>query len=57
MADDFTAVPAEQWWRVRETVRDLNVLTVLCWAALILLVAILFRKGILSPADFRLSGG
>ena len=57
MADDFTAVPAEQWWRIRETVRDLNILTLLCWAALILLVVILVRKGVLTPADFRLSDG
>ena len=57
MAGEFIAVPGEQWWRVRQTVSDLNVLTLLCWAALILLVVILFRKGVLSPADFRLSGG
>lgn len=55
LADDFTAVPGEEWWRVRQAVRDLNTLTLLSWLALTILVVILFRKGIISLADLRVA--
>ena len=57
MADDFIGVPAAEWWRVRETVRDLNVLSLLLFAALAILVIVLLRKGVISLADLRLSDG
>ena len=57
MADDFTAVPAEEWWRIRQAVRDLNALSMLSWVALTVLVLILFRKGIISLADLRPADG
>lgn len=57
LADDFIGVPAEEWWRVRETVRDLSVLSLLLFAVLAILVIILLRKGVISLADLRLSDG
>ena len=56
LADDFTAVPAEEWWRIRQAVRDLTALSMLSWVALTVLVLILFRKGIISLADFHADG-
>ena len=57
MADDFVGVPGEEWWRIRQTVRDLNALLMLAWVALTVLVVILFRKGIISLADLRPADG
>ena len=51
------AVPAEEWWRVRQAVRDLNALLMLAWVTLTVLVVILFRKGIVSLADLRPADG
>ena len=57
LAEDFIGVPGDEWWQVRQTVRDLNALCLLAWLALAFLVVILFRKGIISSADLRLSDG
>ena len=57
LADDFTGVPSEEWWRTRESVRDLNVGLFLLWLAVAALVVILLRKGILSLADIGLLSG
>ena len=57
MAEDFIGVPGEEWWRIRQTVRDLNALLMLAWVALAVLVVILFRKGVISLADLRPADG
>ena len=57
MAEDFIGVPGEEWWQVRQAVRDLNALLMLAWIALAALVVILFRKGIISVADLRPADG
>ena len=57
MADDFTPVPAEEWWRIRQAVRDLRALLMVMWLVLALLVVILFRKDILTLADLRIGDG
>ena len=53
MPDDFIGVPGQEWWQLRQAVRDLNMLSILSWVALTVLVVILFRKGVISLADLR----
>lgn len=55
MADDFTGVPRDEWWRTRDTAADARVLAWMAWLGLWLLVVVLLRKGVLTLADFGIT--
>jgi len=48
MADEFEAVPSEQWWRMRQRIGDLAWLFWLLAGLFALLVLTLIDKGVLS---------
>lgn len=47
MAEDLTGVPTGQWEDLRSRVRDLAVMVGLMWAAFVLLLIVLVRRGVL----------
>lgn len=55
MADDFTAVPGDRWYQLRERVAFQGVALFAAIFALALLITALARKGIVSWADFRVT--
>jgi hypothetical protein len=47
VAEDFTAVPRDEWWRLRDHVGSLRLLAFAAFIAVILLVKTLIEKGVL----------
>ena len=56
MADDFTGVPRDEWWRTLNTAATARTIAWMTWICLWVLIVILLRKGVLSLADFGISG-
>ena len=48
MADDFTGVPSDQWWRLHRDTSVIRLYAVLAFALVVLLVLTLIEKGVLS---------
>ena len=56
MADEFTGVPRDEWWRTRDTAADARILAWMAWIGLWIIVIVLLRKGVLTLADFGIAG-
>ena len=56
MADEFTGVPRDEWWRARDNAARARLLAAMAWLGLWVLVFVLLRKGVLSLADFGITG-
>lgn len=48
MADDFTGVPADQWWRVNRDATAARLFAVVALALVVLLILTLTERGVIS---------